>query len=172
MKKTLFCLLLATIAISTIIGTTGCSNKYKDMLPGEVRLEENDYRNDDEICDITYTTSTGKDTTMSAIEIRAIWHAVIINAEKNFEKLNDELKNTYESPVAAENAFYGQIENSLLLMSNKYPDSYISIINELHRAEAHVYINYVWCAVGEDYVNLKFEITPPIVETTAIAEEK
>lgn len=172
MKKTLFCLLLALITVITTIGTTGCKNKYKDMLPGEVRLEENDYRNDDNICDITYTTSAGKDTTMSAIEIRTIWHAVIINAEKNFENRNNEQKNTYESPLAAENAFTKQMENSLMLMSAKYPDSQASILQELNRAEAHVFIEYVWCAVGEDYVNLEFEITPPTALTNAIGGEK
>lgn len=170
MKKTIFSTLIIAISLCVLVGTSGCKNEYKDMHPGEVRLKENDYRNDDEIQDITYTTAAGKDTTMSAIEIRTIWHAVIINAEKSYENRNTETKNTYESPVKAEEAFHLQIDNSMALMCQKYPEAHQPILNELKRAEVHAYIRYVWCAQFEEYIDLKFEIHPTLKVTAPAAE--
>lgn len=172
MKKILFSTLIIAISLCALVGTTGCKNEYKDMVPGEVRLKENNYRNDDKIQDITYATAAGKDTTMSAIELRTIWHAVIINAEKNFENRNADTKNTYQSPVQAEEAFSQQMDNSLALMCEKYPDSHTPLLQELLRANVHAYIKYVWCAGKEEYVDLKFEVEPYIEAIASNTAEK
>ena len=42
MKKYLFRILIVMLGIWAAIGNIGCKNEYKDMLPGEIRLKEND----------------------------------------------------------------------------------------------------------------------------------
>lgn len=159
MKKKLFRILVVILAIWVAVGTTGCKNEYKDMLPGEVRLKENDYRNDDKIKDIKYSTGEGT-ATMSAMEIRGIWHAAIIMTEDEFEGRADNVANLYESPVHAEETFYSLLQESVGVIAEKYPASYTAIMKELARAEVQTHIKYVWCAQAEEYVNLKFEATP------------
>lgn len=171
MKKHLFRILVAMMAIWAAIGTTGCKNEYKDMLPGEVRLKENDYRNDDKVKDIEYSTEEGS-AKMSAMEVRSIWHAVIIKTENNFEKKGENERNLYESPVHAEEAFDSILHESMNTIAEKYPQSHASIMEELARADVHTYIKYVWCAQAEEYVNLKFEARPHTVAEEVLEEQK
>lgn len=166
MKKLLFRITIVMLTIWVAIGTTGCKNEYKDMLPGEIRLVENDYRNDDKIKDIKY--STGEDTvTMSALEVRGIWHAAITKTENEFERNSDNETNLYESPVHAEESFYSILQESMNTVAEKYPYSYTAIMEELARAEVHTYVKFIWCVQAEEYVNLKFEATPQITTTGA-----
>ena len=171
MKKHLFRILIVILSIGTTIGTTGCKNEYEDMLPGEIRLKENDDRNDDKIKDIEYTAGEGT-VTMSAMEVRGIWHAVIIKTENAFERKSDNETNLYESPVHAEETFHSILQENMNTVAEKYPNSYTAIMKELARAEVHTYIKYVWCAQAEEYVNLKFEATPHIIATEVPAEQK
>ena len=46
------------------------------------------------------------------------------------------------------------------------------IIEELNRAQVHVYAKYVWCEKGEEYVDMKFAVQPFIPETTSEITEK
>lgn len=163
-----FLLIIGIICLA--VTTTSCKNEYKDMLAGEVRLKENDYRNDNNINTIEVKSEHGTTSTISALELRTLWHAVIINAEKNFEYKTEEARNTYDNPKTAEEQFNTQLANSLSLLSDKYPDSYQAIIKELCRSEVHVYIKYVWCAQTDEYVNLKFEATPHIHNATYNSE--
>ena len=166
MKKLLFRITIVMLTIWVAIGTTGCKNEYKDILPGEIRLVENDYRNDDKIKDIKY--STGEDTvTMSALEVRGIWHAAITKTENEFERNSDNETNLYESPVHAEESFYSILQESMNTVAEKYPYSYTAIMEELARAEVHTYVKFIWCVQAEEYVNLKFEATPQITTTEA-----
>ena len=148
MKKHLFRILVAMMAIWAAIGTTGCKNENKDMLPGEVRLKENDYRNDDKVKDI------------------------IIKTENNFEKKGENERNLYESPIHAEEAFDSILHESMNTIAEKYPQSHASIMEELARADVHTYIKYVWCAQAEEYVNLKFEARPHTVAAEVSEEQK
>lgn len=159
MKKVLFSILATVFAIWCVTTTTSCTNEYKDMIPGEVRLIENDYRNDDEIHDIQYTTDAGT-TTMSAMEVRALWHAAIIGAENSFAKNANGEANLYDSPVKAEDAFFVHLRQSMSVIAEKYPYAYDAVIQELVRAEVHTYVEYVWCAMAEEYINLEFDATP------------
>lgn len=170
MKKNMLRLLLVIGIICAAITTTGCKNEYKDMLPGEVRLKENDYRNDNNINNIEVKSEQGTTKVISALELRTLWHAVIINTEKNFEYKGEDIKNTYDSPKIAEDQFNAQLANSLSLLSEKYPDTHQDIIKELCRAEVHAHIKYVWCAQSDEYVNLKFVATPHIHDTMPASE--
>lgn len=172
MRKKILFILAAIIAVCTVISTTGCKNENKNMRPGELRLESNDYRNDDCISSITYTTSAGKDTTMSAMELRTIWHALIINAEKNLENKDDNEKNIYDSPLKAEETFNSLLAQNLENLKTTYPDSHAAILQELKRADVYAFAKYVWCAVANEYVNLKFQATPHITASASVAEEK
>ena len=171
MKKLLFRITIVMLTIWVAIGTTGCKNEYKDMLPGEIRLVENDYRNDDKIKDIKY--STGEDTvTMSALEVRGIWHAAITKTENEFERNSNNETNLYESPVHAEESFYSILQESMNTVAEKYPYSYTAIMEELARAEVHTYVKFIWCVQAEEYVNLKFEARPHTVAAEVSEEQK
>lgn len=171
MKKYLFRILIVMLGIWAAIGNIGCKNEYKDMLPGEIRLKENDYRNDDKIKDTEYSTDKGA-VKMSAMEVRGIWHAVIIKTEDEFERTDDKEGKLYESPVHAEETFHSLLRENMNSVAEKYPYSHTAIMKELARAEVHTYIKYVWCAQAEEYVNLKFEATPHIIVTEVPAEQK
>jgi hypothetical protein len=169
MKKTFFRILLAVSALWTAIGNFSCTNEYEDMLPGEMRLKENDYRNNDEIHDIEYATADGT-ANMSALEVRTIWHAVVIGAEKNLEYDENQEKRIYGSPVEAEESFYRYLKENMATVAEKYPYSHAAIIKELKRAEVHTYVHYVWCAYANEYINLEFKATPESAETAPPTE--
>lgn len=169
MKKTIFRILLAATALWTATGNFSCTNEYEDMITGEMRLKENDYRNDDEIRDIEYATKDGT-AHMSALEVRTIWHAVIIGAEKDLEYDENQEKRIYGSPVEAEDAFYKCLKENMANIAEKYPHSHAAITSELKRAEAHAYVGYVWCAYADEYINLEFKATPESAETAPPAE--
>ena len=171
MKKILSTLLSILAIISVAVCNTSCKNPYKGTLPGEVRLNENDYRHDDKIQGIVIATPS--DTTIiSALEMRSIWHSIIIEAEKNFEYSSPGVRNTYESTDAATESFYSQLHSSLINFQSYYPDSYQAIIDELTRAQAYVYAKYIWCKKGEDYIDMKFTAKPSIPETNSEITEK
>lgn len=167
MKKFFLNLLIIGAGITLAICNTSCKNEYKDMLPNEVRLNENVYHNDDKIQDIQYSTGEGT-ATMSALEVRTIWHATVIDAEKHFTENADETKNLYESPIQAEESFYKSFDNSMLMMQEAYPQSHQSITQELVRAGVKVDARYIWCAGSEEYLDLKFTAMP---EATATPDE-
>ena len=159
MKKNIFRILMASAALLIMIGSTGCSNKYKDMQPGEVRLKENDYRNDDKICDIKYAVD-GDSVLMTALEVRTIWHSVVISAEDNVISNDDNTKKAYDSPIEAEETFFAEMQKSMQKMKDQYPTSCQAIIDELHRAEVKVYAHFLWCIQSEEYLDMKFEARP------------
>lgn len=171
MKKTFSTLLSIIAIIGMALCGTSCKNEYKDMLPGEVCLDENDYRNDDKIQDIVIATPSDT-TTMSALEIRSIWHAIIIDAEEHFEYVIPQVRRTFENPAMAEEVFHTQVQFSLINFQEFYPDAYHLIIEEFIRAQVHVYAKYVWCEKGEEYVDMKFAVQPFIPETTSEITEK
>lgn len=171
MKKLFLNLLIIGTGITLAICNTSCKNEYKDMLPNEVRFDENVYHNDDKIQDIKY--STGEDTvTMSALEVRTIWHATVINAEKHFTENADGTKNLYESPIQAENTFFKSFDYSMLMMQEAYPLSHQAITQELVRAEVKADARYVWCAGNEEYLDLKFTVMPESTVIPTETEEK
>jgi hypothetical protein len=159
MKKNIFRILMASAALLIMIGSTGCSNKYKDMQPGEVRLKENDYRNDDKICDIKYAVN-GDSVLMTALEVRTIWHSVVISAEDNVISNDDNTKKAYDSPIETEETFFTEMQKSMQKMKDQYPTSCQAIIDELHRAEVKVYAHFLWCIQSEEYLDMKFEARP------------
>lgn len=159
MKKNIFRILMASAALLIMIGSTGCSNKYKDMQPGEVRLKENDYRNDDKICDIKYAVN-GDSVLMTALEVRTIWHSVVISAEDNVISNDDNTKKAYDNPIEAEETFFAEMQKSMQKMKDQYPTSCLAIIDELHRAEVKVYAHFLWCIQSEEYLDTKFEARP------------
>lgn len=171
MKKYLFHFLAVMLTICAAIGTTGCKNEYKDMLPGEVRFKENVHNNDDKIIDIEYTTEEGT-SKMDAMEVRGIWHAAIIKTEQEFEKNSDSEANLYVSPVHAEETFHSLLQENMNTIAEKYPYSHTDIIDELVRADVHTYIRYVWCAQAEEYLHLKFEARPHNATTEVSGEQK
>lgn len=168
MTRKILTRLLPTIVtiVAGLIITTACSNDYKDMTAGEVRLRETDYRNDDKIESITILiTSEGKtldtDTLqMSALELRTLWHAVVIGAESDFENKSQTEKNTYNGPKEAEDAFYGCVEQNMLRLQEKYPTQYQAIVQEWSRADVHAFVHYMWCAMPDQYIKLKLYTTP------------
>jgi hypothetical protein len=171
MKKIFLHLLVIAAGIMFAICNTACKNEYKDMLPNEVRLKENTYHNDDKIQDIQYCT--GEDTvTMSALEVRTIWHATVIDAEKHFTENTDSTKNLYESPIHAEEAFYKSFSNSMQMMQEAYPLSHQPITQELVRAGVKVDARYIWCVGSEEYLDLKFTVMPEVTSTPTETEEK
>ena len=145
-------------AIFTLFCTTSCSDEKYELNIGEVQLINYDYRNDDNIKNIEFVTA-GATTTISAMEIRAIWHAVVINANDNFMYIDktQNLKKTYVSALEAEQAFLQNFANSISLLKVQYADSHETILKELTRANVHTYVKYVWCAQGNEYVNMKFK---------------
>ena len=149
-------------AIFTLFFTTSCSNETYELNIGEIQQINYDYRNDDNIKDIDFMAE-GSNTTMSAMQIRAIWHAIIINANDNsvYIDKSQNLKNTYESAIEAEQAFSQNFANSISLLKEQYAHSHEAIIQELSRANVHTYIKYIWCAQGNEYVNMKFKAELP-----------
>lgn len=158
MKKIISQSLLALTLLLSLINLTGCTDEYKDMQPGEVRLQKNDFRNDDQIQNIQYPTENGT-LTMNAFEVRTIWHAIIANAEDKLEK-DDNGRKLYNSPEAAKEEFNLALQNSMLKMIEEYPQANNAIMEELNKAEVKVYIEYVWCVQPKEYTELKFEVTP------------
>lgn len=160
--------LLSSIAVITVFIAlaTACSNEYKDMKPGEVRLKENDYRNDDRLQAITITTApaeegaTSEKHEISALEMRALWHSVVISAEKSLEYKNENEKNVYLGPLEVENKFYDCLAQSMALLQEQYPEEYTAIAEEFKRADVYAFVHYMWCAQAEEYVELKFRATP------------
>lgn len=171
MKKSFLRIIMASVTLLAIIGSTGCTETYKDLQPGEVRLKENDYRNDDKICDIKYAVN-GDSILMTALEVRAIWHSVIINTENNIITDTDNSKKTYENPIEIEEAFFAELAISMELMKDKYPHCCQAIIDELVRAETKVYAHLLWYIQGEEYLNMKFEASPNMTHTDTDTTEK
>ena len=171
MRKFLLTITATLMAIVSAINLTGCTDEYRDMLRGEVRLKENDYRNDENVVTITASQDDG-DYIITATEIRALWHATVINAENYFENSGTETANLYDNQEDAKKAFYTNMSNSLGLLAEKYPDRYAAIIKELHRAGVHAYIYYMWCAGSGEYVRLKFEVNPDMDATQERPEGK
>lgn len=151
------CLMVATLILS-LAGMSSCCNEYKDMLPGEVRLVENDFRNDEAIRGIEYTEDEAPKA-MSALEVRTIWHAVIANAENNLEN-NPEGRRLYGSAEEAKAEFHVMLQNSMKKMAEEYPAANQAIVQELQRAEVKVYVKYKWCVQTEQYSDLEIEVTP------------
>lgn len=156
----LLCISLIAFVSAALFTTTACSDKNKDMLPGEVRLKENSYHNDNNVDDITVDTDGGTSVHVSALEIRTLWHSIVIHAEDNFEYSDDGLKNIYESPAEAEQQFALRLQESMALFSEKYPATQQHVIEELIRADVYVNVRYVWCEQTDEYVTLKFEASP------------
>ncbi len=162
---------LLLVLLTVIAVNTACTNEYKDMKSGEIRLKENDYRNDDLVQDIVIGSAEGEERIMTALELRTLWHSVVISAEKRLENLSDTEKNTYASPVEVEDAFFMQMSQSMALLETQYPGQYQAIVDELLRADVHVYAYYMWCVQTEEYVEMKFRATPTAEETTPPAED-
>lgn len=157
MKKVILPLALILSIIYTLLGSTSCSNDYKDMIPGEVRLKENFYRNEDYIKDTHITTDDGT-ITITAMEIHALWRAIILRAEKGFENNTDGSRILYSSPLKAEEAFYTQIQNSTNHLITQYPHKHEAVLNALSKAKVELYAHYVWCEHSDEFVKLKFHI--------------
>lgn len=174
-KKIIACILPAIFAVLAII--TSCTNEYKDMNPGEVRLRENDYRNDDKLQSVTITTepaTEGAETTqqqLSALEMRTLWHSVVINAEKQLERNTENETNTYASPMEVEKAFFQCMAQSMALLQGKYPQQYQDVNEEFQRADVHVFAHYMWRTQSSEYVKLKFRATPFIEPAAPPVEE-
>lgn len=156
----LLCITAIAVVSASLFATTACSDENKEMLPGEVRLKENTYHNDKHIDGITVATDGGNSVYVSALEIRTLWHSIIIHAEEHFEYSDDGLKNIYESPAEAEQQFTQRFQESMALFSEKYPATQQHVIEELVRADVYVNIRYVWCEQTDEYVTLKFEASP------------
>lgn len=181
-KKILALLAPAIMALLAI--TTACSNDYKDMKPGEVRLKENDYRNDDRIQSITVaatpaTEGEGTEGTedngteprhMSALELRTLWHSVVINAGKQLENKDETEKNLYAGPMEVEKAFFNHMAQGMALLQEKYPQQYQAIVEEWRRADVYAWAHYMWCAQSDEYVKLKFRATPDTDPDTTPAD--
>lgn len=173
-KKNIARILPAIFAVFAII--TSCTNEYKDMSPGEVRLRENDYRNDDRLKSVTVTTEPAKEEAntmqqqLSALEMRALWHSVVINAEKQLESNTENETNTYASPMEVEEAFFQGMAQSMALLQEKYPQQYPVVKEEFQRADVHVFVHYMWCTKSNEYVKLKFRATPFIEPATPPVE--
>ena len=167
MKKFFLTLLIIGTGIMLAICNTSCKNEYKEMQPNEVRFKENIYHNDDKIQDIHYSTDEGT-ATMSALEVRTIWHATVIDAEKHFAENADGTKNLYESPIHAEEHFYESFNNSMQMIQEAYPLQHQSITQELIRAGVKADARYIWCVASDEYLDLKFTVTP---EAKATADE-
>lgn len=167
--KTITRLLVALAAIFAI--NTACTNEYKDMQPGEVRLKENDYRNDDKIRPVTITPSPEEEAAgtevlhMSDLELRTLWHAVVIGAERKLENGSETEKNLYSGPMDVEETFYRNISGEMDLLQEQYPQQYEAIVGEWQRAGVHAIVHYTWCAMADEYVNLKFRATPTASQT-------
>lgn len=166
-KKHITRLLSAIVAMTAVFAiTTACSNEYKDMKPGEVRLRDTDYRNDDHLQAVTITqvpSADGADPKplhVSALEMRTLWHAIVINAEKRLETNDEGIKNQYAGPMDVENAFFGHLAQGMVLLQEQYPQQYRAIVTEWLRADVHAYVHYMWCAQSDEYVKLKFRATP------------
>ncbi len=163
-------ILLAIVAVLAI--STSCSSDDKDMKPGEVSLEGNDYRNDDQLQAITITPAVAEDGTqaapieMSALELNILWHSVIINAEKQLEYATDTEKNLYTGPKEIEETFFLRMSQSMGLLKEQYPQQYEAMVKEFIRADVHAFVSYVWCAQDDDYIDLEFRATPDIEPTT------
>lgn len=172
-----FLLLLLPALLSVLAITTACSNEYRDMKPGEVKLRDTDYRNDDRLHAVTVTTAPsaedGRPETLhlSALEMRTLWHAMVINAEKRLETNDNGEKNLYPGPMDAENAFFGHLAQGMQLLQQQYPVQYRAIVAEWLRADVHAYVHYMWCAQPDEYIKLKFRAVPT-EELTAIPTEE
>lgn len=167
-------LLLAIMAIAAI--PTACSNDYKDMKPGEVRLKENDYRNDDCLQAITVTDAPSEGDAesssrqISALEMRTLWHSVVIGAEKMLEDKNETEKNIYAGPMEVEETFFKYMSQRMALLQEQYPEEYTAITEEFKRADVYAFVYYMWCAQPEEYVELKFRASPA-TEPATLPEE-
>lgn len=174
-KKTITRILPTVFAVFAII--TSCANEYKDMNPGEVRLRENDYRNDDRLQPVTVTAEPDAEGAeniqqqLSSLEMRTLWHSVVINAEKLLESNTENETNTYASPMEAEEAFFRYMAQSMAVLQEKYPQQYQAVKEEFQRADVHVFAHYMWCTQSDEYVKLKFRATPAIGPDTTPVEE-
>ncbi len=160
-----FVLLLLAIVV-TLTLSTSCGQDYTDMIPGEVRLDVNDYYNDDRLRDVTITPATANGTEavpiqMSTLELRTLWHSVIINAEKQLEYTGTE-KRLYTNPEEVKNAFCSQMAQSMTLLKTSYPQQYQAIVEEFIRADVHACAHYIWCAQADEYISIEFRATPSI----------
>lgn len=171
-RHTLFCTITIAIATVCIIATSACSDDNKGMLPGEVRLKDTSYKNDSKLSSVTVSAEGQEDITVSSLELRTLWHAIVINAEDNFEYADEKVKNTYESPVEAEQQFYARFHESMELFREQFPDTQQAAIEEFTRAKVSAQVKYVWCAQTDEYVTLKFEVSPQTGSSSAPEEEK
>ncbi len=168
--------LLAIVALLAI--STSCSDDYGDVKPGEVVLEGNDYRNEKKLQAITVApAATGAEGTaaepirMSTLELRTLWRSVIIRTEKQLEYATDTEKRLYASPKEVEEEFFLQMAQNMALLKEAYPLQYQAVVDELVRADVHVFAHYVWCAQSDEYIKLMFRATPSIEAATPPAEE-
>lgn len=163
MKKIFLRTLAIILTTYCFFIATSCSDEQYDLNIGEVQLKSNDYRNDDNISPIE-TNVAGNPTTISAMEIRTIWHAIVINAENNFTYADKEhkIKNIYTNPIEAELSFQNELAESFALMKQEYNDSSQSILQELARAKVYAYAKYLWCAQSNEFVNMKFKAEIPV----------
>lgn len=157
MKKITISIVFLLSILYTLFGSTSCSKNYKDMMPGEIRLKENFYRNEEKIKDTHITTDDGV-TTITAMETHALWRAIILKAEKGFENNADGSSILYSSPLEAEEAFYAQIQNSTNHFITQYPHKHKAILDALSKAKVELYAHYVWCEHSDEFVKLKFHI--------------
>lgn len=157
-------ILTAMCTIICLICSVGCSDDFKGMLPGEVRLKEKEYIGDDDVQSITVTLADETQQHISALEIRTIWHSIVIKAEDLFTRSDPQTNNTYESPTQAESAFLECVRQSSELFVQTYADTQHAILQELVRAKVRADIKYVWCDQPGEYVTLSFEVSPIVTE--------